>query len=565
MAYFSTGPGGLGEFGCGADCSCKSCRSASNIGEVYEKEEIPPPAPAKPPTATATPPSAAKMDGWFEPPMPRPRFSAMPAQLRMPPFEVGSALSEAVSVFAGLKSTTWINRKNAPLVQSVLSQSRVLKPFISSKQQPPITLQNFVFHGSDAEFNHAYLKSSKTVVPFGSEQENRLVNIRGFYDRPTDRIHVRPSTTLGLAVRLAIHRLSSPAFRDFFGKALDDGLSLYFANLVLSEQGVASMSADHYSDQLRCAMNLIQLVGVAEAAKAYFVNHSDLIRHLSTNLNTGPISPTDLTKGALCTARFDKASFQRRCKGFLKEYELAFNPDEGLRFGIVNNPNLSRQQKDERRREVWLFVRPMRARLIRRAEAALQNTIPTFPALPTPLKNIALKFSTLQFNLFRKWFPAGNGVNFFSVQDCFEQFANGELRDPSVKDHSGLYEPDSAAYFLFAEFAFLCLELGHLNSFWERALRPFVKTQEIFMHIYRESPKSPPPAVNAPVSLRSAPRNLDIFLFSNFKQIGPLPSVGEGQSDLKRKLTLREKYDRMGVNELKVAARDNLRRAQLMV
>jgi hypothetical protein len=559
MAYFSTDPGGLGEFGCGADCSCKSCRSASNVGEVYEKEEIPSPAPA-------TPPTTPKMGGWFDqPPVPRARVSAMPAQLRMPPFEVGFALSEAVSVFAGLKSTTWINRKNAPLVQSALAQSRVLKPFISSKQQPPITLQNFVFHGSDAEFNHAYLKSSKTVVPFGSEQEKRLVNIRGFYDRPTDRIHVRPSTTLGLAVRLAIHRLSSPALRNFFGKALDDGLSLYFANQVLSEQGVASMSADHYSEQLRCAMNLIQLVGVTEAAKAYFVNPSDLIRHLSTNLNTGPISHTDLTKGALCTPRFDKASFQRRCKGFLKEYELTFNPDEGLRFGVVNNPNLSRQEKDERRREVSLFVPPMQARLIRRAEAALQNAIPTFPALPTPLKNIALKFSTLQFNLFRKWFPAGNGVNFFSVQDCFEQFANGELRDPSVKDHPGLYEPDSAAYFLFAEFAFLCLELGRLSSFWEKALRPFVKTQEIFMHIYRESPKSPPPAVNAPVSLRSTPRNLSIFLFSNFKQIGPLPSGGEGQSDLKRKLALREKYDRMGVNELKVAARDNLRRAQLMV
>ena len=82
MAYFSTDPDGLGEFGCGADCSCKSCRSASNVGEVYEKEEIPPPAPA-------TPPATPKMGGWFgEPPFPRPRVSVMPAQLRMPPFEV---------------------------------------------------------------------------------------------------------------------------------------------------------------------------------------------------------------------------------------------------------------------------------------------------------------------------------------------------------------------------------------------------------------------------------------------------------------------------------------------
>ena len=58
MAYFSTDPGGLGEFGCGADCSCKSCRSASNVGEVYEKEEIPSPAPA-------TLPTTPKMGGWF--------------------------------------------------------------------------------------------------------------------------------------------------------------------------------------------------------------------------------------------------------------------------------------------------------------------------------------------------------------------------------------------------------------------------------------------------------------------------------------------------------------------
>ncbi len=66
MAYFSTNPGGLGEFGCGADCSCKSCRSASNVGEVYQKEEIAPPASARP---TAAP----KMAGWFgESPFPRP-------------------------------------------------------------------------------------------------------------------------------------------------------------------------------------------------------------------------------------------------------------------------------------------------------------------------------------------------------------------------------------------------------------------------------------------------------------------------------------------------------------
>ena len=62
MSYFSTDSCGLGEFGCGAGCSCKQCRS--NLAEVYEEEEIPEAAPSK---------AAPKMGAWFgEPPPPQP-------------------------------------------------------------------------------------------------------------------------------------------------------------------------------------------------------------------------------------------------------------------------------------------------------------------------------------------------------------------------------------------------------------------------------------------------------------------------------------------------------------
>ena len=78
MAYFSTDSGGLGEFGCGAGCSCKQCRS--NLAEVYEEDEIPEKAASK-----ATP----KMGAWFgELPPPQRHVSLMPGQLRMPAFEV---------------------------------------------------------------------------------------------------------------------------------------------------------------------------------------------------------------------------------------------------------------------------------------------------------------------------------------------------------------------------------------------------------------------------------------------------------------------------------------------
>ena len=46
MSYFSTRSGGFGEFSCGANCSCKQCRS--NLAEVYKEEEIPTTVSSKP-------------------------------------------------------------------------------------------------------------------------------------------------------------------------------------------------------------------------------------------------------------------------------------------------------------------------------------------------------------------------------------------------------------------------------------------------------------------------------------------------------------------------------------
>jgi len=58
VAYFSD-YSDLGNFGCGADCSCKSCRAApANFSQVYEEEE---PAAPPPPAGPAVP----KMGGWF--------------------------------------------------------------------------------------------------------------------------------------------------------------------------------------------------------------------------------------------------------------------------------------------------------------------------------------------------------------------------------------------------------------------------------------------------------------------------------------------------------------------
>jgi hypothetical protein len=87
MAYFFESSPGLGEFSCGADCSCKQCRS--NLAEVYEEDEIPETAPSK---------AAPKIGAWFGEPPPQPRVSLMPGQLRMPAFETVTGYAPGASL-----------------------------------------------------------------------------------------------------------------------------------------------------------------------------------------------------------------------------------------------------------------------------------------------------------------------------------------------------------------------------------------------------------------------------------------------------------------------------------
>jgi hypothetical protein len=217
------------------------------------------------------------------------------------PAVAAPAPAQSVLLRAGLKTATLVDSKIGSLIQSVLEQSRVLAPFIPAKSRPISIARNFVFHGSDEEFNSRYLKLTKTVVPFGSKEEKDLQNIRGFYDRPTDSIHLRPSSTVGLALRLAIHRYASTSFRNFFGKAMDEGLSLYFTNLVLLEQGLPQTTPEQYKEQLSCATQLVGLAGLNLVGKAYFENHVDLVRYLTTNLSLGPFRSEEIAGDLLCT------------------------------------------------------------------------------------------------------------------------------------------------------------------------------------------------------------------------------------------------------------------------
>ena len=258
------------------------------------------------------------------------------------------------------------------------------------------------------------------------------------------------------------------------------------------------------------------------------------------------------------------------CQAFFAQYDLRFLPDAPV-FGIPAHPNLDAATKSQRSADVEALRVALSRRLLQRARDALAARSVAFaPLAAGSLRDSAKRLSAAQLELFREFFPNAGGIDHVAMNACFEQFANGELRSPLAADRAaGVGEPNGAAYFLFAEFAFLCVESGIEAGDWTAALRSFVATQEIFMHVYRPGPKAPP-AVGAAVPLcggrgaRATPRSLNAFRNDRFTTTGPSPTVGLGQSDGARIRALRASYAGAGLATLRRRARQNLQRAQCM-
>jgi outer membrane protein OmpA-like peptidoglycan-associated protein len=267
------------------------------------------------------------------------------------------------------------------------------------------------------------------------------------------------------------------------------------------------------------------------------------------------------------------------CQSFFAQYDLRFLPSDPL-FGIPANPNMTQAEKNRRSADVGKMVQDLVTRRDKRASDALAGNVSRTNPVPLDtaadsLHSVARRLSAAQIELYREFFPDGaGGTNFEIFQQCFEQFANGELRsrDPAAQS-MGVGEPNGGFFFLFAEFAFLCIDSGIDAIIWTQALRVFVKCQEIFMHVYRPMPVSPPPPVGAalptcPVDAQGSARprrRLDDFRNGNFKQkVGQPANVGDGQSGQTRKDALRAKYGPMNIDALRRAAGENMRRAQCM-
>lgn len=200
-------------------------------------------------------------------------------RLAPPPLD---ALPLEVFKRAGMKATTRAGASTASLIQSALERSRALRPYIGQKLGRIMIPKNFIRHDFHATFEYAYQKLHGIVIPAGSAQEKELKASRGFYHRMTDAIHLRPDANVGHSLHEAIHKFSSPGFRNVFGGYLDEGVTQYFTDLVLLEQGLGKMTTHSYQDQVRCANQLVGLFNPDIIAKAYFqgAGLDDLARNL---------------------------------------------------------------------------------------------------------------------------------------------------------------------------------------------------------------------------------------------------------------------------------------------
>jgi outer membrane protein OmpA-like peptidoglycan-associated protein len=288
------------------------------------------------------------------------------------------------------------------------------------------------------------------------------------------------------------------------------------------------------------------------------------VRVVSQSLGeSAPIAPNTLDRGRACNRRVQVflGSPPGACRGrsfrdFFTEYDLrTFPAPAGKPFGIDQNPALSPAEKVRRSGDVLGLVPTLKARLANRA--ALSVNQPANIPIPAPDMDAVQRLSDVQLQLFRESFPAtGSGLDIDAIRRAFYDFANGDLRTPEIGPNLGVGEPDSSAFFLFAEFAFLCIGNGIDAQDWTQILPWFVSAQEIFIYGYRKRPHAAPPAVNAPLPPACSPLRhpLDSYDHKNFDS--------RGQSSEQRKADLLRKYSGMSLAQIQAAANGNLRRAQ---
>jgi hypothetical protein len=147
------------------------------------------------------------------------------------------------------------------LLQTMIEASRLLEPYLTGKRDINLRVPaKFKVDGPDA-FEAA--KRAAHLSPFES-------GIGGFYDRARDTIHLPQKAHFAEALHEAIHKYSAPHLRNMC-HTLNEGVTQYFADAILQEQGLPKAGRVAYQDYVDCATKLMRQFGFDNVARLYFL------------------------------------------------------------------------------------------------------------------------------------------------------------------------------------------------------------------------------------------------------------------------------------------------------
>jgi Domain of unknown function (DUF4157) len=171
---------------------------------------------------------------------------------------------------------TIVNDKDMPnAIELMIEASPTLKPYLDPKApniddkgafKVKIGYANLLIAYKDC-YGHEYSGDGE---------------IGGFYCRKDGNIYMvagqnkERTSTLGDAVHESIHKKSKYTLGPKFTDYINEGVTQYFADRVLNDQGLPDYKGHKYQDQLACAKDLISVAGIDEVAKEYFQGKSNL-------------------------------------------------------------------------------------------------------------------------------------------------------------------------------------------------------------------------------------------------------------------------------------------------
>jgi len=174
---------------------------------------------------------------------------------------------------AGITTDSLVNKDTPKWIQAALAESRLLRPYLRGKfPGSAITTGTFEIHTREADFNRAHARERGITQPLTDrELAARFGQVGGFFDRRARAIHVRSRTKFGHAVHEAMHKVAHPAFHGFFDETLNEGVTQYFTDRLLEEQGLSKVTDHTYQRELDCAERLVRATSPDVVARAYFL------------------------------------------------------------------------------------------------------------------------------------------------------------------------------------------------------------------------------------------------------------------------------------------------------